>query len=388
MPMRVPGERKPPLYFAGRRAELRKFNMDLQELCETNEAGGLQLTVGVPGSGKTQLGLEFARHAKNANIGGREIFTMAITPESLDDPVSLFLRMGTEIGAGRQASEIAQVDDKVASVSGGALTAKASVTRDIGRHTASFPALLDESKRQGMWDGKALVLLIDELQGVSNQGMKPLSVIHAGLHGCPILAMGFGLQHTAMRLANRSEEPIISRIAERLVLAPLDRADTIDAFSSNLSMLGHDDIPRESLEALADASYGFPQHINGYLEGAHESLTKHHHLAGQSLEQALHHGHQRRVKYYEGRLANRAAHKPMRAIMAAMERNNAASLDYHDAKQVLIDAGFDEVDLDNAIAHGSLTLARGEVSFGIPSFHSYMAHLLAKVQNAEHGRNS
>ena len=372
MPMRVPGERKPPLYFAGRRAELRKFNMDLQELCETNEAGGLQLTVGVPGSGKTQLGLEFARCAKNTNIGGREIFTMAITPESLDDPVSLFLRMGAEIGAARQASE----------------TAKASVSRGIGRHTASFPALLDESKQQGMWDGKALVLLIDELQGVSNQGMKPLSVIHAGLHGCPILPMGFGLQHTAMRLANRSEEPIISRIAEPLVLAPLDRADTIDAFSSNLSMLGHDDIPRESLEALADASYGFPQHINGYLEGAHESLTKHHHLAGQSLEQALHHGHQRRVKYYEGRLANRAAHKPMRAVMAAMDRNNEASLDYHDAKQALIDAGFDEVDLDNAIAHGSLTLARGEVSFGIPSFHSYMAHLLAKARDAEHGRNS
>ena len=40
-------------------------------------------------------------------------------------------------------------------------------------------------------------------------------------------------------------------------------------------------------------------------------------------------------------------------------------------------AGFSAEDMDSAVAHGALTLYRGEVSFGIPSFHDYMRNLLA-----------
>ena len=344
---------------------------------------GLQLTVGVPGSGKTQLAREFGQRIKGDTVNERTVSTLLVTPEILDDPLSLFMRMAVETGTGQQATQIAQIDHRISNVTGGALTATFGVARDVGRHTPAFPALLDISKQQGMWDGKALVLMVDELQRVDGEGMKSLCVLHDGNHECPILLLGFGLQHTPMLLANRSDNRTISRIVAPTVLEPLDRDDTLDAFANNLSCLGYDDVPPDSLAALAAASHGFPQHIHGYLEGAHRALTHHGHLTDASLKAALRHGHDRRVAYYEDRLSNGNSYAPMLAVMAAMEHAGATQLDYHHAQHVLSEAGFGVDELDKAIAHGSLAHVRHDVSFGIPSFHTHMSRLLANKRMAE-----
>ena len=47
-----------------------------------------------------------------------------------------------------------------------------------------------------MWKGKALVLVIDELQTVGAKGMAALRTLHEGWHGCPIMLVGVGLQNT------------------------------------------------------------------------------------------------------------------------------------------------------------------------------------------------
>ena len=119
------------------------------------------------------------------------------------------------------------------------------------------------------------------------------------------------------------------------------------------------------------------------MEGAHKALLQHGHLTDDSIKEALAHGHHRRVSYYEGRLAHGNSHAPMRAVVGAMERAGATALRYRDAKRVLAQAGFEDDALEAAIAHGALTLAGEDVSFGIPSFHAYMKQLQAQEQARE-----
>ena len=372
----------PPLYFAGRDEELRKCDEDLRMLCATGESNGLQLTIGAPGSGKTRLADEFAKRVKGRAVGGRIVSTLMISPEELGDPLSLFKTMGRAIDAERRAAEIAQVDDRVANVGGGFVGASVAMAKDVGRHTSAFAGLLRESTDKGMWKNKTLVLLVDELQSIDNEAMPTLRVLHQGLTRCPILLMGFGLQHTAVRLAGVSDGAGISRTT---ILHSLRRDDAFAAFSETLARLGHNAVPSASLDALVDASHGFPQHINGYLEGAHEALTRHRHLRGEALKEALRHGERRRIAYYNKRLSAARGRKPMTALAAAMERARKTRLEYHDAKDVLTEAGFGAADLDAAIAHGALTCDdEDNVSFGIPSFHAYMKHLLDRHPSHHH----
>ncbi len=370
----------PPLYFAGRDAELRKCHDDLQVLCATGESNGLQLTIGVPGSGKTRLADEFAKRVQGQAVEGRTVATLLISPEELADPLSLFKAMGRAIDAEQRAAEIA----RVANVSGGVVGASVAVAKDVGRHTSAFAGLLRESTEKGMWQNKTLVLLIDELQSIGDEAMPTLRVLHQGLTRCPVLLLGFGLQHTAARLAGVADGRGISRIAEPTILHSLRREDAVTAFAETLARLGHHEVPSASLAALADASHGFPQHINGYLAGAHKALTRHRHLQGEALEEALRHGEQRRIAYYNRRLSAAHSRKPMTALVAAMERAQKTLLEYHDAKGVLIEAGFGAPELDAAIAHGALTCDdEDNVSFGIPSFHAHMKQLLDQEPAAE-----
>ena len=379
-PVVMPGERMPPLYFAGREAELRKFNDDLRTLCSTGMSNGLLLTIGVPGSGKTSLAEEFTKSVDGATVGGLVVATVAMSPIGMDSSIDLFLEMADALDERKLANKVAQHDDKLAN---GTTSALMGVSRDIKRYTPGFRRLLTESKRQGMWRGKALVLVVDELQSVSDAGMETLCELHNDMHKCPILLMGFGLQHTAARLANPVRGRGISRVAEPTVLRPLAHAVTVDIFKHTLDRLGHGDVPAPSLEALAQASHGFPQHVNGFLEGAHKALLQHGHLTGEAVEEALAHGRGRQVSYYEGRLAGGNSHAPMRAVVRAMERTGVTALRYREAKQMLAQAGFEDDALETAIAHGALTLSGEDVSFGIPSFHSYMKQLLAREQSRE-----
>lgn len=379
-PRDMPGEREPPLYFAGRSAELDGYRGKVRRMCQAGHTtSGLQLTIGVPGSGKTQLAREFADRTRGVVEHDRAVAVLTVAPEDLVDPVSLFLTMAAEIGAEHEAIRIAEIGDRTANVKAGFLSASGAVAKDVGRYTGAFSRLLRTSQQQGTWDAKALVLIVDEIQRIDDDCMKPLCVLHDGNHGCPILLMGFGLQHTPTALANRAAGQSISRITEPVVLRALHKPDTLDAFANGLARMGYRDIASESLAELVDASNGFPQHIHGYLEGSVLALREHGHLAGASLRQALRHGDERRVAYYDDRLSMGKSHRPMLAVVAAMESAGVDALAYHDAVAAVAAIGFGEADVETAMARGSLTYDRkGNVSFGIPSFRSYMGDLLAR----------
>ena len=389
-PVELGTERDPPPYFAGRREELAALNKRLRHLCGTGDpSGGMALIVGVPGAGKTQLGRKFAEDAVQEK-GNLHVHRLVTNTTMLKSGIDLFMAIARALGAEQAGRQAADLDTRSTGRSASIGPLRGGQTQEHARHTGSLPALLDASKHAGMWNGKALVLMVDELQTIQPEGMEALCVLHQGDHGCPILLLGVGLQHTQQVLANpRDSSSGISRVTQPIRLGSLPEPDALDAIEQNMLALGHA-IPQPCIAALAAASHGFPQHIHGYLEGSIAAIARHGDLAvGASLDDALQAGDRARADYYDTRLSMLPNQNAMLAVVDAMLRQGRSALWQEEAIAAIEDASFDgEEAVREAIKHGVLTPEKGSVSFGIPSFFDHMAQLLAERGGVSAGRNT
>ena len=381
-PAELGTQRDPPPYFAGRGDELAALRKRLRRLCETGDPrSGMSLIIGVPGVGKTQLGREFAERAA-AHEAPAKVRQLEVDSVLLESEVDLFLDMGRALEAEDEFRKTADLHSKSTGRNLGVGAIKGGRTQEHVRHTGNLPALLSASKSAGAWDGQALVIVVDELQTIDPAGMKALRVLHQGAHGCPMLVLGIGLQHTPQVLANpRDGSAGISRVAQTIHLGALPAAEAWEAINGNMQALGHE-LPEPCVSALAEASCGFPQHVHGYLEGAVQAIAKHGELAsGAALDDALALGDGARRDYYESRLSMLANQNAMLPVVQAMREQNRDVLRQEEAVQAIDDASFNgEETVRQAIAHGVLTLESGGVSFGIPSFHGHMDNLLRERQ--------
>lgn len=381
-------EREQPPHFAGRRSELTALRRLLDDMLRLGSAdGGMALVTGVPGAGKTQLGKRFADEATQHD--GVDVRCLAVEPELLLGGLDLFKAMGAALDGADEFRKIAEIDTKVVNRGGGLGPVKGNITHEHVRQTGEFAALLRASKSAKAWKGKGLVVLVDELQGVQPGGMAALRVMHQGLHGCPLLLVGIGLQHTPRVLANPADGSTgISRLGMRLRLGALSDAEALEAVEKGMAALQRP-IHRRCATALANESYGFPQHIHGYLAGACDAIEKHGKLETQAaLADALQAGRQKRVDYYNGRLGalalgNRTA---MGVIATTMRNADTKELTWVEAVEAAEKTkGVDgEAAVDDAIRHGVLTESEeGNLRFGIPSFHRHMQrHLETKPHRA------
>ena len=378
-------EREPPPYFAGRAKELAVLNKRLDDLRETGDpTGGMALIVGVPGAGKTQLGRKFAEDA----LAGRaavDVRHFATDTSMLEDEVDLFMAIARALGVEKKGRKVADIDSRSTARNAGIGLFKGGVTREHARHTGGLSALLDASKHAGMWNGKVLVLVVDELQTIQPQGMRALRVLHQGDHRCPILLVGIGLQHTQHVLGNPTDGAAgISRVAGPITLQALSEGEALEAIERNMLAMGHE-IPKACVVALANASQGFPQHVHGYLNGAIEAIEKYGNLAvGRSLDHALKAGDEARNDYYDARLSMLPDQDAMLPVIETMVgsgrpwlRRSEAVRAVNEGSSAAAGASLDgENTVRQAIAHGVLTLEKGGVSFGVPSFHRHMEQLL------------
>ena len=380
-PAKLRTARDRPPYFAGRVRELALLNQRLDDLCETRDpSAGMTLILGVPGVGKTQLAREFADQAVRRR-GATDVRWLAMHPTTLESAdANVFMVLMKAVGGEEKGRKVADLAAERTGVGGGGMGFRASVTVERPRDTGNLARLLADSSTEGIWNGKALVLTIDELQSVAPAGMKTLRVLHQGEHGCPILLVGIGLQHTPRVLANPKGAAGISRLAQKIPLTSLCEPEAADAVEQNMLALGHR-IPKSCVQALAKASQGFPQHIHGYLAGALAAIAQHGSLAqGDALETALAAGHGARTDYYNDRLSALPDQDAVLPVVEFMARHSRQSLRRAEAVEALDNAGLDSDDVvEQAIAHGVLTVdVEGDVSFGIPSFHSHMAERLKK----------
>ena len=371
-------EREPPPHFAGRAKELAALRRRLEDLCETGDpGGGMALIVGVPGIGKTQLGRKFAEDAV-ASEAALDIRRLATDTSMLEHHVDLFLAMARALDAEEEARKVADLDTRSTVRSAGVGVVRGALAREHARHTGGLSALLDAAKHAGVWSGKALILLVDELQTVQPQGMTALRVLHQGDHGCPILLVGIGLQHTQQVLGNPADGSAgISRVVAPIELRSLSETETLEAIEGSMAALGHG-ISEACAAALARASQGFPQHIHGYLNGALEAIAANGALApGRSLDDALQAGDRARADYYDARLLMLPNQNAMFPVVRAMRERNRDRLWQEEAVAAVDAASFDgERTVREAIKHGVLSLAGGGVSFGIPSFRDHVDCLL------------
>ena len=377
-PARLRSQREPLPYFAGRAQELAALSRRLDDLCETGDpSGGMALIVGVPGAGKTQLGRKFAENAA-ARSGALAIRRLATDTTMLEGDVDLFMAMARALDAEPEGRQVADLDTRSTGRSAALGPVKGGATREHVRHTGGLSALLDASKDASLWEGKALVLIVDELQSVQPKGMRALRVLHQGDHGCPILLLGIGLQHTEHVLGNPADGSAgISRVAAPIRLAALSGDEALEAVSRNMAAMGQA-TAETGVAALAKASQGFPLHIHGYLDGALEAIAKHGSLEAEgALDCALKLGDEARADYYDTRLAmlvDQDAMLPVIDRMLAEDRDSLRQSEAVAAVRTRFPDG--EEIIRQAIAHGVRTLQRGGVSFGIPSFQRHMAGLL------------
>lgn len=375
--------RDAPPYFAGRNAELAALNRRIDALCASGNAeAGMSLITGVQGVGKTHLGLKFARGATQRE-GPRRILWKSLLPDTLvaDDAI-VFMGIMRALGSESTGLKVADLEAKTAAVGASVGLVKSNLSLNRVRKAHDLGELLSDSVAAGAWEGKALIITIDELQSVSPAGMRTLRVLHQSVPGCPMMVLGIGLQHTPEVLSNPKGAAGISRVAEEFNLGPLSEPESFEAIDQGLLALGHE-VPKTSAQALATASMGFPQHIHGYLAGACEAISRHGCLAeGAPLSEALAAGDRARVAYYEGRLRLMSNSRAMLALVGAMNQRQENFLDMDAATKALDEASFDGAAIAReAIEHGVLTRnARSELSFGIPSFHSYMQEWLYSRQ--------
>ena len=367
--------RDEPYHFAGRREELDVLHERLNEVTETSESlGGMALVTGVPGVGKTQLGRRFGKEAQLRRDA--TVKHLAISAGMLRDDLGLFMAIGRELDAEDEFRRAAETDTRTTAAGGGIGIVKGNVTKEHVRHTGSFGSLLLATSASAAWRGKALVLTVDELQGLGPEGMPALEELHLGLHRCPILLVGIGLQHTLRVLESGDSGAGLSRPATHLRLGTMAIDEAEEAISGALQALGGD-IPKPRAATLAKMSQGFPQHVHGYIEGACVAYDKHGGLdSSAAVDEAADHGHRLRQEHYQGRLA---------ALGAA---NRSAMLN---VASTMLDRGVDRLDWDDAVEAAAAkrpnpesvvqaaiergVLAENEdgtVGFGIPSFFAYM----------------
>ena len=370
----LPGDRDSLPYFAGRQAELKDLGGKLDRVVEVGSTpAGIALITGLPGAGKSELGRQFLKRLPDrGNVKhGRVSYDM------LEGHVDLFLTIAAALGKTSAGGDLIGQDTKIANGGGGLV--------GVRHAPESLLYLLAKSKDTDMWTGiNALVLMVDELQNARPKAMDSLNTLHLGEHGCPILLVGIGLQHTGHVLSGLG----ISRISNPIALGCLSHEETVDAIRGNLLAAGCDlnaTVSEASIEALAKASFGFPQHIHAYLNAAVEVIQQRGRLdAEAALAEALAKGDAARNRYYDDRLNSMATRTPYDAIfpiVAALNAQGASAMRERAAIAAYANSDFDGKQVvDDAIAHGVLArLPKGMVGFGIPSFHSYMSEQLGAL---------
>ena len=367
------GERRPPPHFAGRKRELavmrRRLDIVLRERDPAME--GALLLAGIPGIGKTHLTYHFAQQAAE----DRNVKTLAVDPVDLTAPEGMIRLVGRAMEAEDSFAKAAGIGDKVTGVRGGVgRVLSAGVTLDAHRPELAFSHLLRATRDLSAWQGRALVLVVDEVQSMDARSADALLSLHTGRHQCPILTIVAGLQHSQSILSEHG----VSRM-EHLQLGLLSLDEAIEAVYRGLANLNVE-VSEATAKVLAGASMRFPQHVRGHIEAAcivneRRGVVD----SPQALAEALEIGRQARERYYDGRLnAMGGEAYTLYPLVKHMDEWAIENLPRSEVESI-IGQGV----ADAAIQHGVLAKSEhGLLSFGMPSFHTYMARKAEDYEKA------
>ena len=393
--MLLGGDRSRSLHFVGRRRELAALHARLEYVVsEQDPEDGLVLIDGIQGIGKTGLLREFARQAvSEGRYGETEIAHLPLVAEELgarpgDLAATMLNRFPSAVPKDIQGAK--------REVSRAFAWFRRTVQRGPGfelRVQADLPLnqLLRESKDLGWWDSRALLLTIDEVQNIDGDGRRNLATLHEGRHGCPILVVCAGLQHSRQVLQDPLQtkddrpSPAISRFSTH-TLDMLSREDSIEAVRQSVLKAGNRSVPTELAQRIAGVSLGFPQHLHGYVEAAVSALRVWDTLETNDAQQrVMEQGDDARRAYYEGRLTSFSPDEGIALCqIAAIAGEREGRIPWRVAAAAADAADTDATGrqlLTAAIQKGVVSLAEGstDLVFPIPSLMNHLARRIGQA---------
>ncbi len=307
-------------FFRGRAAEFEVFRSAILLLSEGIVGGGTMVFQGAPGAGKSALMAECLEAVRCHSTPEDPWVAVSLPPEILQSPVDVLEAIldATQAETERlralvpRTAVARRLDDLQAH---GQRLSRELWDRGGGAFGLSVGRRREETVtaarafRQAapVLGGFRIVVCVDEAQNVpvepSTKGV--LDCLHRDPRGIPLVTAFFGLSDTEAMLG----EGGLSRLAhERIVnLEPLPIDTAATAVESLFDAYGFTGAPADHdawVQALADRSQGWPQHLNRVSVAAARQLqARGGRLDAASLEAALAAADAAKQEYYAARVA-------------------------------------------------------------------------------------
>lgn len=241
-------DRDTAAFFAGRRAEIQRFDEALRTVesrFEGNERALFLVYQGAPGCGKTSL-VSHLRKARPEEIG----LLVNVQPADLASVPALTEQVR------RTAEDAGPAGSRVAARFAQAL---ASYLRMGGSGAELRSLMADRAARRA-----TVVLHLDEAQVVDESAKAGLLMLHTRGLGAPCVCLFTGLSHTAQRLGAIGS---LSQLGENAIfnmgaMAAEECAESTAMMLAALGAGGGDAEKDRATRLAAELSYGWPQHLH------------------------------------------------------------------------------------------------------------------------------
>ena len=328
-------DREPPFRFAGRTDELDVFQLALDDLWERWRTGkpGKQapwmgqtfLFQGAPGAGKTamleQLGLAQASTPEvdlQENLPPKTpVRVCDLDPEDLECPAEMKRKIARTFFPGLDKDK--ELDGRETSgKSGGAGFNLGPLTIQwITGKSKELPASvwedIEDNIRNLPWGHEPVLVMVDEVQNLSDLARYGLNWLHKGKHGLPVIPVFGGLAWAEDRL----DELLLSRLSDGRVytldrLSEAECGQILDAFYKRFRVSGVAEAGEQWKALLCERSHGWPQHFHVGMKALAGGLAR----AGGNLAEAmktereaiLEDEEKRRYQYYDRRTRSSRLH--------------------------------------------------------------------------------
>lgn len=317
-------------FFCGRDDEFHFFQSAVESLNEGMVGGGTMIFQGAPGAGKTALMLECMEAIRHHSTPDDPWVAVSIQPASLKSPIQTVRLI---VRAANAESE--RLSDLVSGSVTGKLVEYLRVGRklyqELSERGVGVAGFSVGGKRE--FDDTAdsdliselvfadsipflknfhLVVFVDEAQNipVADTTRDVMGCLHNPPRNIPLVGAFFGLSDTKEVLRQCG----LPRFADQRVvnLEPLSMEDATESFRRMLNayIAGKEEVKAAWVNAMAELSQGWPQHINRIGVAAGEVIRANEgRLDRNLLLQVLERGIERKNDYYLGRVeaaSNRA----------------------------------------------------------------------------------